>query len=80
MSKELFSIESWILQNATDDSHDISDYVQVNDVVIVLPCLKRTRLVVKWRHLVVTFSVEELFSIAQIKSFDFDAVSKPSLS
>ena len=29
-------------------------------------CLKRNRLVVKWRHLVVTFSVEEFSSIAQL--------------
>ena len=32
-------------------------------------CLYRTRHVVKWRHLVVTFSVEEFSSISQIKSF-----------
>ena len=32
-------------------------------------CLQRTRLVVKWRHLVITFSVEEFYSISQIKSF-----------
>ena len=32
-------------------------------------CLKRTRLVVKWRHLVVTFSIKEFSSISQIKCF-----------
>ena len=32
-------------------------------------CLQRTRLVVQWRNLVVTFSVESFSSILQIKSF-----------
>ena len=43
----------WILQQTIIDSF----------------CLWRTRLVVKWRHLVVTFSVEEFSSILQLKSF-----------
>ena len=32
-------------------------------------CLHRPRLVVKWRHLVVTFCVEEFSSVSQIKYF-----------
>ena len=32
-------------------------------------CLLRTRLIVHWRHLVITFSVEEFSSISQIKGF-----------
>ena len=52
----------------------------VSSQVIDSFCLQRTRLVVKWRHLVVTFSVEQFSNISQIKVIYFSAVNKPSLN